>query len=143
MKAISLIQPYATLVLSGAKRYETRSWSTNHRGLLAIHASKTVPLEIQYVCLEEPFQTALRAAGYESAVELPRGVLLGTVEIVEVTATDRLDFSQISESERAFGDYRPGRFAWKLANPRRLAQPVMWIGQVGMFNVEESVVRGP
>lgn len=38
MKAITLMQPWATLVAIGAKRLETRSWSTNYRGPLAIHA---------------------------------------------------------------------------------------------------------
>jgi uncharacterized membrane protein YgdD (TMEM256/DUF423 family) len=133
MKALSVIQPYATLILSGAKQYETRSWNTSHRGKLAIHASRTVPLEIQFVCLEEPFQTALRAAGYDSAVGLPRGVVLGTVELVEVIATKRLDLNQLSESELAFGDFGPGRYAWKLANPQLLDEPFECIGRPGIF----------
>ena len=39
MKAITIHQPWARLIAKGIKRYETRSWRTNHRGLLAIHAS--------------------------------------------------------------------------------------------------------
>jgi hypothetical protein len=134
MKALSLIQPYATLVLTGAKRYETRSWQTSHRGLLAIHASKTVPLEIQAVCLEEPFASALRAAGYESAVDLPRGVVLGTVELVAVIAVAALDLEQLSPQERAFGDYGPGRYAWKLTNPYLFDAPRQCIGRPGIFD---------
>ncbi|KQO04623.1 hypothetical protein ASF12_13925 [Paenibacillus sp. Leaf72] len=38
MKAITIIQPWATLIAIGAKQYETRGWSTKHRGALAIHA---------------------------------------------------------------------------------------------------------
>jgi activating signal cointegrator 1 len=41
MKAISICQPWATLIVIGAKRFETRSWKTDYRGILAIHASKT------------------------------------------------------------------------------------------------------
>jgi hypothetical protein len=136
MKALSLIQPYATLVLAGAKRYETRSWSTTHRGLLAIHASRTVPLGIQHACAEEPFRSALRAAGYESTVELPRGVLLGTVELLDVIRADRLDQTQLSAEELAFGDFGPGRYAWLLANPQLLAVPVALQGQRGLFKIE-------
>lgn len=40
MKALTLTQPWATLVAIGAKRMETRSWSTSYRGLLLIHAAK-------------------------------------------------------------------------------------------------------
>src|SRR5712692_8113117 len=117
MKCLSLIQPWATLILAGTKEYETRGWSTNYRGLLAIHASRTIPLGIQHLCAEEPFCSALRAAGYESAVELPRGLILGTVQLIAVLPTDRLDLSQLSATEIAFGDFGPGRFAWKLADP--------------------------
>ena len=40
MKALTLYQPWATLVAIGAKKIETRSWSTPYRGPLAIHAGK-------------------------------------------------------------------------------------------------------
>src|SRR5262245_34467015 len=40
MKALSLWQPHATLMTVGAKKIETRSWATDYRGLVAIHAAK-------------------------------------------------------------------------------------------------------
>lgn len=40
MKAITLTQPWASLVACGAKKIETRSWRTHHRGWIAIHAAK-------------------------------------------------------------------------------------------------------
>ena len=43
MKAISLWQPWATLVGLGVKTIETRSWATKYRGPLAIHAAKRQP----------------------------------------------------------------------------------------------------
>lgn len=44
MKALTLRQPWASLIAIGAKTIETRSWSTNHRGPLAIHAGRVPPL---------------------------------------------------------------------------------------------------
>lgn len=41
MKALTLRQPWASLVAVGAKRIETRSWLTKYRGPLAIHAAAT------------------------------------------------------------------------------------------------------
>ncbi len=38
MKVLSLIEPYATLIM---KKVETRSWKTNYRGILYIHVSLT------------------------------------------------------------------------------------------------------
>lgn len=43
MKALTVHQPWATLIAIGAKRLETRSWSTSYRGPLAIHAAKSRP----------------------------------------------------------------------------------------------------
>src|SRR5690348_17556570 len=47
MKALTLTQPWASLVAIGAKRIETRSWSTSYRGPLAIHAAKGFPKSAQ------------------------------------------------------------------------------------------------
>lgn len=41
MKAITILQPYAALIVAGAKIYETRSWDTPYRGKIAIHTGKT------------------------------------------------------------------------------------------------------
>ena len=41
MKVLSLIEPYATLIVEKKKKIETRSWKTNYRGILYIHASLT------------------------------------------------------------------------------------------------------
>jgi hypothetical protein len=40
MKALTVLQPWAQLLILGAKRYETRSWKTKHRGPLLIHAGR-------------------------------------------------------------------------------------------------------
>ena len=46
MKVLSLTEPYATLIKNGIKTIETRSWKTNYRGKLYIHASSTkIPKE--------------------------------------------------------------------------------------------------
>ena len=39
-KTLTIAQPWATLVAIGAKQIETRSWQTNYRGDIAIHAGK-------------------------------------------------------------------------------------------------------
>lgn len=41
MKALTIHQPYAELIASGAKVIENRTWPTHHRGHLAIHAGKS------------------------------------------------------------------------------------------------------
>ncbi|WP_331281766.1 ASCH domain-containing protein [Paenibacillus sp. FSL H7-0357] len=46
MKAVTIIQPWATLIELGEKRFENRRWVTKHRGELVIHAGKKVDREI-------------------------------------------------------------------------------------------------
>ena len=62
MKAITLTQPWATLVAMGAKQVETRSWSTAYRGQIAIHAAKGYPKEARELCETEPFKSILLPA---------------------------------------------------------------------------------
>jgi hypothetical protein len=61
MKCISLIQPWASLVLFGEKRIETRNWSTTHRGPLLFHALKGMPPQRGKLPKIEPFKYVLAA----------------------------------------------------------------------------------
>ena len=135
IKAISLKQPWATLVILGAKVYETRSWKANYRGPLAIHASRSFTEQLARLCAHEPYRSVLQRAGYKCGWDLPRGVILGTVELVEVYATDELDPRTLSATELAFGDFRPRRFAFQLANPKAWDPPLKMAGQLNIFEI--------
>ena len=60
MKAISLWQPWATLIAVGAKRLETRSWESRYQGELAIHAAKRWTADEQDLIQASPFREALQ-----------------------------------------------------------------------------------
>lgn len=98
MNAISLWQPWASLVAFGEKKIETRSWSTLYRGALAIHATKGMPHEAWELCNQEPFKTtllnhnAITVRGYApnemlDATELPLGAI---VAVCYLTAVHRI-----------------------------------------------------
>lgn len=63
MKAITIIQPWATLIAIGNKQIETRSWSTKYRGPLAIHAGKNTSYvqmkSKNYILGTEPFYSII------------------------------------------------------------------------------------
>lgn len=59
MKALTLWQPWASLIALGEKRYETRSWATSYRGLLAIHASAPKPQVWPYLTRHRELALAL------------------------------------------------------------------------------------
>lgn len=138
MKCISLSQPWAMLVVLGAKQHETRGWRTTHRGLLAIHATRSFPQRHRNQCQLEPFRTVLRLAGIRHSADLPCGVIVGTVDLVDCLPVNQvLAELEAASAERAFGDFRPGRWAWKLANPSCLAEPIPCTGRLGLFDVPD------
>lgn len=141
MKALTLTQPWATLVAIEAKRIETRSWQTHYRGPLAIHAAKGLAgmrqRDFVALCGRAPFAPALAAAGYRDPADLPRGAIVAVAELV---AIERIEAATMpDEPERSFGDYRPGRYAWHLAGVRRLVSPRPARGALGLWSVELSL----
>lgn len=145
MKAISLTQPWATLVAIGAKTVETRgpTWSTRFRGPLAIHAAKGYPAWAQALCAQEPFATALADAPPTRLGQLPRGAIVAVADVVDVARTDdmwvRMDWAPDGSAERAFGNYATGRRAIKLGNVRRLREPVHCLGALGLWRVPDQI----
>jgi hypothetical protein len=79
--AISLWQPWATLVAIGAKRIETRGWSPWYRGALVIHASKRFAVPERDLCDWPIFKVALARGGYTSWKELPLGAAVCLTEL--------------------------------------------------------------
>lgn len=144
MKAISLLQPWATLIAVGAKRIETRSWSTPYRGRIAIHASKGFDPVYRYLASQDPFRAALARGGYRSPGELPRGAVVALATLVDcipVTTTcggfarfaRKGNRDDIPESELPFGDFGPGRWAWVLEDVVPLLEPVPARGSLGVW----------
>jgi hypothetical protein len=134
MRCISLWQPWATLVVIGAKEFETRGWPTSYRGPLAIHAAKKWGPEFEAILRTEPFRTVLHGH------DLPKGAIVGTVELVGCFPTEAVLMPD--GQERAFGNYGPGRYAWKLANPVDFLVPIAYRGQQGFFDVPLPEVDG-
>lgn len=133
MKVLSVRQPYATLLVIGAKAIETKARPSNYRGELGIHASARFDRAAMELCRQEPFRSALARAGYLAPDALPTGAILGIVEMMECCATGKL-FEVISRVERSFGDYRPGRYGWVMSNPRAFTKPIPAKGALSFWN---------
>lgn len=124
MKAISLTQPYATLIALGAKKIETRSWSTSYRGPLAIHAAKNMPLWAKMACFEPQFMRFLEGHA------LPLGWVIA---VCNLTNCKRITPDNTpGEPEFSFGDYTPGRWMWTLENVKEI-KPVAVKGKLGLW----------
>lgn len=153
MKVLSLTQPYATLVIVGAKKIETRGWPCPQALIgqrIAIHASKgfadMTTGEFSRLCCSEPFKTTLRAAwrygipfgeheeGHLYPGDLPRGVILGTARITGCWSTNRDELvAKLPASERAFGFYGPDRWMWGLDRAQVFPEPIPAKGKLGLW----------
>lgn len=155
MKALTLTQPWATLIAIGAKRIETRSWRTDYCGPIAIHAAKGLadfPNEAAMwdLALSEPFRAALTEGGYGNPGRLPRGCVVAVAFLAGCRFVEGFRANQphrftdgytastaewwLTEQEAAFGDYTPGRYAWLLADVRRLDEPIPARGALGLWD---------
>lgn len=158
MKAISLWQPWASLVALGEKKFETRSWYTPYRGPLAIHAARRWTREIREIAARPIFRERLARHGINQGVGLPLGRVVATCRLVgchEMGGRSLADpdlmrlyglldggYELVTVAEEAFGDWTPGRFAWRLTDVRALPSPLPFRGAQGFFEVPDSVRDG-
>ena len=124
MKVITIKQPWATLIAEGIKKYEFRSWKTNYRGKLLIHAGSSVDRE---------YMKLYKNLGFEFPTKRI---------IAEVTLEDCLEFDDelndklIKENNIAYGNYRRTGFAWKLKDIKKLDIDKEVNGQLGLWNYD-------
>jgi activating signal cointegrator 1 len=129
VKALSLTQPWASLVAIGAKRIETRSWRTSYRGPLAIHASKS---GLAWSNISANYLAALKDGGITTIEELPFGKIVAICRLLDCIPTEEAILS-ISRREETFGDYSPGRWAWLLSDIEPLLEHVPAKGALGLW----------
>ena len=137
MRAITLHQPWASLIAAGVKRYETRSWAPPPylRGQrIAIHAGQYLqPCDIGETVKGE--MRRLFGDGWELAV--PRGAVVATAVLYSWGQTEIIAES-MSALERECGNFTPGRMAWQLTDVEALPEPVSVRGRQGFWNWEEA-----
>jgi predicted transcriptional regulator len=126
MRALSIRQPWAELILSGRKTIETRTWRTSRRGLIVIHAGWIVEEDI------------CALYGFDPAA-LARGGLVGTVEVTDVFDFTAETWHDLRDQHCVPDDDPAGRVGWRLANPRRLRKLIPLRGLPGLFPLEPAV----
>lgn len=153
MKAISLWQPWATLIALGEKRIETRGRKINHQGPLAIHAARRWAPDQSTLLQAEPFRSRLAYHGITAGNVvndlMPRGAIVAVVDLDAVWTVESLvsDEGQWFEhgvergvNEFEFGNYARGRYGYVLRHIKRLLRPVPCRGMQAMpFTVPPEV----
>ena len=141
MKALTLWQPWASLIAMGEKKVETRCWATKYRGELAIHSAARIPPAWLGASRGRPqFQVELadvlkcRQIGLHFATNaLPRGVVLCTVRLVDIQTTDEAA-GFLCQRELIFGNYESGRYAWVFEMVEKFADPIPAKGNRLLWN---------
>lgn len=155
MKAITLWQPWASLLALGLK-HETRSWGTSYRGQMAIHAAKRTFEPMDFAIFDPIFAKAVTDALKEAQMSihrLPFGEVLALGDLVKcykilgvytpeqskghlvtVEDGDIIRDIWITSDDLLFGDWTPGRFAWEFINMKMLDKPVPAQGGQRIWN---------
>jgi hypothetical protein len=137
MKAISLLQPWATLLVSGRKLHETRCWATDYRGPIAIHAS--LGRQFLHLYADERFWRSITDLGFADRNDLPRGVVLGIGELVSCEPTCEVSTTRV---DLWFGDWRKidpngrRRYAWRIVMRECFTKPIPAKGRLGLWEWE-------
>ncbi len=142
MKVLSLLQPWATLVMIGAKQFECRTWKTAHRGPMLIHASAGRPAKREKLF----FEKAEYFSRYIKDMDLlPYGSLIAQVNLTEIYRTEwllqNLEFISAHnwQQEFAFDDYSPNRYVWKFESVSKLDFFLPMKGTLGLWEYKGQV----
>lgn len=114
MKALSIKQPWASLIASGRKTIELRTWQVRYRGPLIICAGGS----------------PRRGTSYEIG---PQGVALCVVTLESIEPASPL------HEQAACTAVTPGDFAWHLSNPRPF-EPFPYKGQLNIFTPSDALI---
>jgi ASCH domain-containing protein len=126
IKALTIRQPWAELILRGRKPYELRSWRTHYRGPLVIHAAAKIDAE------------DARHFGLNPE-KLIAGAFVGVVILADVRPYSREDARLLKKRRAGFGWF-PHNFSWVVKRPRRIT-PIKAKGQLSLFKVPKAVER--
>lgn len=161
MKAISVKQPWASLIVNGVKDIENRTWKCPEKYIgqrVLIHASMGWNKDLAEICLGDLVKRHLEnlrlihryddeETGYKGySFSFPHGAIIGSVKIVDSVVNHSSIWAEKSKGfSNGYENGIPSRYAikkegvvfnWILANPILFEQPIPCKGKLGYFEVE-------
>ena len=105
MKVLTIKEPWATLIIEGYKKYEFRSWKTNYRGEIYIHAAKA----------RSKASNVSIASTYLKSQENPEHIICKCL-LKDCIYMDEDFINEVKKNKEEYnsGHYEVGRFAWQL-----------------------------
>ena len=116
MKALSVRQPIASLIVDGVKPIENRMWRTAYRGPVLIHAARQ-PHVMRVAEIEYVFRVKIEP-------ELAFGCHIGVADLIDIV-------------EASYSKWFSGPYGWVFENPQRIT-PIYMLGKQGLFDIDSS-----
>jgi hypothetical protein len=124
MKALSIRQPWAWLIIRGWKDVENRTWKTNYRGPLLIHTSKH--WDLKELEMANRIVHPVSLSGNVEHYHL--GYIIGIAELYDcVEHHDSIWFE--------------GPYGFLLKNAKQFAIPMKYKGQLGLFDINNKQIH--
>lgn len=128
MKALSIKQPWAYLIVRGFKDIENRDWQTKYRGTIIVHSSKWSDDNALYGGKAMMDRLGIPWPKRETIpTVMAFGAIVGMVDIVDC----------VEESD---SPWFMGRFGFVLANPRIITPAIPYKGKLGLYDIPDSVL---
>ena len=126
MKALTIKEPWATLIIEGYKEYEFRSWKTNYRGKILIHAGKS---------LEKNQAKKFK----EYNLKYSCGEIIGEADLVDcIKVTEEFDKKLKKKNSLVYGNSgHEQNNGWKLENIKKYDKKIKVNGKLGLWNYEK------
>lgn len=144
MKTLSIKQPYAYLIASGIKDIENRSWKTNFRGRIYIHASGTDLDEYKVKLTHEQINSFLKS-NLPTPTKLPKQAIIGEVDIVDCVINYDSIWAEHMETHydediptlKVLNKGQKYIWNWVLANPVLYDKPILNVkGKLSFWEFE-------
>lgn len=131
MKVISIKEPFATLITNGLKKIETRSWKTNYRGEIFIHASGK--------SLAKEFLTNDYVVDLIKDMDMNYGNIICRCNLVDCIYMDEefIEYIKQNPTEYNVGEYKLGRYAWVIEDIEPI-YPIPAKGQLNIWNFDRD-----
>lgn len=127
IKAITVWQPWASLIAAGVMRHTTRDWPTDYRGPIAICAGRRLSVA------GAPHELCRQALGRHWDRTTVTGAVLAIAQLTHCIECQHVRLG-LTRADLAAGDFSHGRYAWRLQEVRAFKTPIPVTGRQGLFS---------
>jgi len=123
MKALTIKQPWASLIVNKYKEYEFRSWKTKYRGKILIHAG--LSMDGRYLADFNDYD-----------LTYIKGAIIGEAEIVDCILVDESFNRDLKQANSKVYKDCVGNYAWKLIKIKKYKKPIFCKGKLSLWEYE-------